>query len=443
VGARRASQIGQIETSRKAPSRAIPVPRFSEMYARRRDMVSLCLLASFALRERAERLENGVERVVKETERLERLVVSVEQGPSMPTNVTPEYKKAKAAYQEAREPAERLACLKEMLRTIPKHKGTEHLQADIKTRIKELTEELEAPRKGSARKGPVYNVRPEGAAQVALIGPPNSGKSSLHVRLTGSQAETGPYPHTTQAPLPGMLVFQDIHIQLVDLPPVSDTYMEPWMPNALQQALAALLVVDLGVAGCLESADAIIRRLRQKRVNLVGAWRGRLDENLLIPGTAIPQAGPAEAVAEAGSETFEHQEDLFRILIPTLLVANKSDLGADAEEVEAFQQLLNVRYPAVSVSARTGAGLDSIGRLLFDGLGIVRIYTKIPGKPPDMGRPYTLFAGATVYDAARMVHREMAESLRFARIWGSAKFEGQQVGKDHAVADGDVLELHT
>ncbi|MBI4720516.1 MAG: 50S ribosome-binding GTPase, partial [Chitinivibrionia bacterium] len=158
----------------------------------------------------------------------------------MPTNVTPEYKKAKIAYQQAKEPAERLACLKEMLRTIPKHKGTEHLQADIKTRIKELSEDLETPRKGSARKGPVYAVRPEGAAQAVLIGPPNAGKSSLHARLTGSHAEAGPYPHTTQAPLPGMLVHQDIHIQLVDLPPISDTYMDPWMPNALQPAQAAV-----------------------------------------------------------------------------------------------------------------------------------------------------------------------------------------------------------
>ena len=103
----------------------------------------------------------------------------------MPANLSPEYKNAQDAFRRASEPQEKLSCLKEMLRTIPKHKGTEHLQADIKTRIKELTEELAGPRKGGARGGPELSVRPEGAAQVALIGPPNAGKSSLFNALLG------------------------------------------------------------------------------------------------------------------------------------------------------------------------------------------------------------------------------------------------------------------
>src|SRR5262245_32551886 len=100
----------------------------------------------------------------------------------MAANPSPEDKAAKAANRKAREPRERLECLREMLRTIPKHKGTEHIQADLKTRIKELTEEASGPRKGGARGGPTLVVRPEGAAQVALLGPPNAGKSSLHAR---------------------------------------------------------------------------------------------------------------------------------------------------------------------------------------------------------------------------------------------------------------------
>jgi ribosome-interacting GTPase 1 len=146
----------------------------------------------------------------------------------MPANLSPEYKKAEAEFKQAREPRERLRCLREMLRTIPKHKGTEHLQADIKTRIKQLTEELAGPRKGGARTGPIHAIRPEGAAQVALIGPPNAGKSTLHARLTGSHAEIAPYPYTTKTPLPGMLPCWDIHFQLVDLPPVSADFMESW-----------------------------------------------------------------------------------------------------------------------------------------------------------------------------------------------------------------------
>jgi ribosome-interacting GTPase 1 len=354
----------------------------------------------------------------------------------MPTNVTPEFKRAKEAFQKAREPAERLQYLKEMLRTVPKHKGTEHLQADIKSRIKELTDELAGPRKGAARTGPAHTVRPEGAAQVALIGPPNAGKSSLHARLTGSHAEVGPYPHSTRAPLPGMLPHEDIQIQLVDLPPIDAQFMEPWMPNALQPAHAALLVVDLSLAGCVENVAAIREKLDRRRVSLVESWPGPLDPSLLVAATARP---PRERSQRRDEEA---DEDPFRVFLPTLLVATKSDLNPDTEEIEVLEELVGVRYPAVSVSTVTGAGLDRIGPLLFSGLQVIRVYTKIPGKLADADKPYTLFRGETVEDVARLVHRDIAASLRFARIWGSGKFDGQQVGRDHVLNDGDVVELH-
>src|SRR5690606_36872617 len=154
----------------------------------------------------------------------------------MPANLTPEYKRAEQAYRAAHDERERLACLKAMLRTIPKHKGTEHLQADIKSRIKQLTDELSGPRKGAARTGPVHVVRHEGAGQIALLGPPNSGQFALHPRLIGSRATVGPYPHSTHEPLPGMLAFEDIYFQLVDLPPSSSDYVDSWLVNALQPA---------------------------------------------------------------------------------------------------------------------------------------------------------------------------------------------------------------
>jgi ribosome-interacting GTPase 1 len=357
----------------------------------------------------------------------------------MPTNVTPEYKKAKAAFQKAGDPGERLICLKEMLRTLPKHKGTEHLQADIKTRIKEITEELAEPKKKGARTGPVHSVPPEGAAQVALIGPPNSGKSSLHARLTGSHAEVGPYPLTTHAPLPGMLPHEDIHFQLVDLPPISTSFMEAWMPNALQRANAVLLVVDLSTPGCVENVAAIRDRLHQKRVTLTDQWSGKLDHGHVDAPASEEKVRSEEAVPTNPDEW----DDPFRVFLPTLLVANKSDLDTDPDEIEVLEELIEVRYPAISVSAKTGEGLDDIGPFLFRGLDIVRVYTKIPGHAAETDRPYTLFRGDTVADVARMVHRELAQSLKFARVWGSAKFDGQQVGKDHPVSDGDVLELHT
>jgi len=361
---------------------------------------------------------------------------------AMPTNVSPEYKRAREAFQRARDPAERLTCLQEMLRTLPKHKGTEHLQAEIKTKIKELTEELAGPKKGAARTAPTHVIRPEGAAQVALLGPPNAGKSSLHARLTGSKAEVGPYPFTTQVPLPGMLVHEDVQFQLVDLPPISPEHMEAWMPNALQTARAALLVVDLSVPGCVEAVAVMRERLAAKRITLSDDWRGALLPGLAAadtPQDAAPEQPPSAAADEAEGDEID---DPFRVHLPTLLVANKCDLVHDPEEIDALEELIGVRFPAVSVSTATGDGIERIGAMLFRGLGVVRVYTKIPGHPPDMTRPFTVFRGETVYDVARLVHREMAETLKFARIWGSGRFDGQQVGRDHVLGDGDVIELH-
>src|SRR5437899_6746061 len=191
----------------------------------------------------------------------------------MPANLTPEYKAAEAAFRQARDPGERLERLREMLRTIPKHKGTDHLQGDIKRRIKELSEELERPQRGGARSGPPLVIRPEGAAQLALIGPPNAGKSSLHARVTGSAAHVGPYPFTTHHPEPGMMPHEDVHFQLVDLPAVSPEHPLPWLANTLGTADAALLVVDLGDPACVDQVESVHAVLRDKRVTLTDRWQ--------------------------------------------------------------------------------------------------------------------------------------------------------------------------
>jgi len=342
----------------------------------------------------------------------------------MPTNVTPEYKKAEEAYRKAREPKERLDCLREMLRTIPKHKGTDHLQADIKTRIKQLTEELAGPKKGGRRTGPSLVVRPEGAAQVCLVGPPNAGKSSLHARLTGSKSEVGPYPFTTQFPVPGMLPCEDIHIQLVDLPPVSADFMEPWLVNALQPADAVLLVIDVSDPECLEQVPAVIERLADKKVFLTPEWPGL-------------ERGETDATA-----VLDDSIDPFRLDLPSVLIANKSDLDPDPEEVEILEDLLGLQFPALTMSAETGDGLDALAPFLFTALDVVRVYTKTPGKSADSDRPFTVRRGGTVHDVARLVHKDIARDLKFARIWGAQVFDGQQVGPDHVVCDGDLVELH-
>jgi ribosome-interacting GTPase 1 len=340
----------------------------------------------------------------------------------MPTNVTPEYKKAEEAYRKAREPKERLDCLKEMSRTIPKHKGTEHLQADIKTRIKQLSEELAGPKKGGRRSGPALVVRPEGAAQLSLVGPPNAGKSSLHARLTGSHTDIGPYPYTTHFPVPGMLPFDDVQFQLVDLPPVSSDFMEPWLINALQPADGVLLVIDVSDPDCLEQVPAVLECLRQKKAFLTPDWPG---------------------LEHAQSAAPDDTDDPFRLDLPTLLIANKSDLDPDPEEVKILEELLGLSFPALTMSAKNGEGLDELGPFLMRALEVVRVYTKTPGKQADKDKPFTVRRGGTILDVARQVHKDIARDLKFARVWGDDVFDGQQVGPDHLVSDGDLVELHS
>jgi ribosome-interacting GTPase 1 len=338
----------------------------------------------------------------------------------MPANLSPEYKAAETAFRKAREPRERLEWLREMLRTIPKHKGTDHLQGDIKRRIKELSEELEGPKKGGTRSSPAQVVRPEGAAQIALIGPPNSGKSSVHARLTASAVEVAPYPFTTQHPVPGMLRHEDVHFQLLDLPPVSAQHPVPWLASTLQTADACLLVVDVSDPACVEQVEEVHEELRQRRVSLTSVWPS--DEHVEEPVDADP----------------------FALHLPALLLANHADRVADPDaELQTYLELTGLQYPALAVSATSGHGLGEIGPFLFRRLGVVRVYTKTPGKHADRERPFTLRHGQTIEDVARLVHHDLVHTLRYARIWGHSGFDGQHVGREHRVEDGDVVELHS
>lgn len=337
----------------------------------------------------------------------------------MPANLSPEYKAAEAELRKARDPKDRLHWLREMLRTIPKHKGTDHLQAEIKTRIKQLTEELTDRQKGGAHGGPLTVIRPEGAAQVALIGPPNSGKSALHAALTHSHAQTAPYPFTTQYPQPGMLPFEDAHFQFLDLPPIDPEHPIPWLGGSLQQTDACLLAVDLSDPDCVDRVLALHEELGRRRVYLTRHWPGSTPEAREIP------------------------EDPFALLLPTLMLATKADLIPHLDdELKVFRELAGLDYPVLPVSAETGLGLNAIGPWLFRELAIVRVYTKPPGRPPDQDRPFTLRRGATVDDVARLVHKDFASALKYARRWPRGGAGVSQVGRDHPVEDGDLLELH-
>ena len=334
----------------------------------------------------------------------------------MPTNVTPEYKKAEAEYKAARETRDRLVALRAMLRTIPKHKGTEHLQAGIKTKIKELTEELAGPRRGGARGGPVFTVRAEGAGQIALLGPPNSGKSSLHAALTGSGATIGPYPFTTQYPHPGMIPVGDVGIQLIDLPPITREHPVPWIGNALQPADGAMLVVDLSEPGCVEEVEALVGLLDERRIHLVAEW-------------------------PRGSESTSDPDDPFAKLLPTVVVAAKADLVDDvAEEAAVLLELVDLRLPTLAASVAAGR-VDHLGPWLFEALGVVRVYTESAAKKRD-DRPYTIRRGQTVLDVALMIHKDFARDLKFARLIRPGQPD-RRIGRAFELQDGDRIEIYT
>ena len=332
----------------------------------------------------------------------------------VPTNVTAEYKKAEAEYKAAREPDDRLAALRDMLRTIPKHKGTEHLQADIKKRIKELNEELAGPKKGGARSGPTTAFRPEGAGQISLLGPPNTGKSTLHDALTGSGAETGPYAFTTLYPQPGMLRVDDVSIQLIDLPPISPEHPVPWIANALQPADGALLVVDLSHPGCVADVEDLVGVLAERGVRLIREW-------------------------PRGSEVAEDPDDPFVKLLPTALVAAKADETEDVdEELAIVEELLDLNLPTLKVSVTRGE-TEHLGRWLFDALGVVRVYTESAAKKDD--RPYTIRRGQTVIDVAGQVHKDFAANFKYARLIRPDEPD-RQVGREYELSDGDRIEIH-
>lgn len=255
---------------------------------------------------------------------------------------------------------------------------------------------------------------------MALVGPPNAGKSALHAALTGSHAQVGPYPFTTQYPQPGMLPFEDVLFQLVDLPPVTPEHPVAWLGEALQEADACLLVVDLGDPLCVDHLGGLHRELAGRRVHLTHRWPG----------------------STPSSERIE-LDDPFAVLLPTLLLAAKADVVPNlADELAVLRELAGFAYPALAVSAETGAGLPEIGPWLFRELDLVRAYTKAPGRPPEGGRPFALRRGGTVGDVALLVHKDIATNLKYARLWPKWAGHPIQVGRDHAIEDGDLLELH-
>jgi ribosome-interacting GTPase 1 len=326
----------------------------------------------------------------------------------MPANLSPEYKRAEERFRAAAGPQEKLQALEEMLRVIPKHKGTEGLQADLKARIAKLKKQP-ATKAGKSSFTPM--VTPEGAGQVVLVGPPNSGKSALVAALTRARPLVADYPFSTHEATPGMMRFENVLIQVVDLPPISPEHVEPWLFDLVRIADLCWLVADgrWAIEG-LETTTAILAE----------------------HGIGLRPAGHPLAV--------QGQE---RVVRPALLILTGLDRPEVGSSVGALDELLEHRWPFLGVSTLTGAGLDLLPGLTFQALGIIRVHTKPPGKPlNESDAPFTLPRGATVEDLAARIHKDLRASMKYARAWGQGVFDGQTVHRTHVLSDGDIVEIH-
>ena len=328
----------------------------------------------------------------------------------MPANLPPDYFSAEKRYREASSVQEKIDCLKEMLAIMPKHKGTEHLQGDLKRRIAKLHQQSQKKHLKSKSSG-LDHIPKEGAGQAVLVGGPNTGKSSILNFFTNARSVVAEYPFSTFKPIYGMMRYEDIAIQLVDIPPISPNYQESWMYNIIRLADLIIFTIDLGSKIFEEQVTEVYHLLDEHNIQFKKE------------GESHPQGSIA--------------------IKTTIIVGTKHDLtpGMDGSSIS---QILNQEIlPYIEISIKENQNVDTFRRIVFQALRILRIYTKIPGKPADYEKPYIFNQGTTVLGAAEMIHKELSLTMKYARIWGSEKYNGQRVEKDHILEDRDVIEIHT
>ena len=327
----------------------------------------------------------------------------------MPANLPPQYFEAEKRYRAAKDTDDKIAALEEMLAIMPKHKGTDHLKADIRRRIAKLTQSSE--RKSGAQRASMVPPK-EGAAQVVIVGLPNAGKSQLVASITKATPTVAEYPFTTHNAIPGMMEFENIKIQLVDMPPMVSGSTPFWVPPTLRRADALLIMIDLSDSPLDQLVD-IAMQFEEMRIGI---------------GKEKPEEEPGWTWKKA------------------VIIGNKLDIAQENGTADADLQALRDEYqgqvPVLGISAKNGTGLEDLRLKVFEVLDIIRVYTKTPGQKPDLTDPIILKRGSTLADAAEDVHKDFLAKLKFARLWGSGKHDGVMVKRDHVLEDGDIIELH-
>ena len=327
----------------------------------------------------------------------------------MPANLPPQYKEAEERYRQAKTTSEKILALEEMLAIIPHHKGTDKMIAQLRKRLSQHKEEAQR-RPSAARQHDPFAVKKEGASQIVLTGLPNSGKSQILASLTNALPLIADYPFTTRIPLAGMMKFENIQIQLVDAPPLMDEFAETGLFNLIRNADALALILDLSEDGRTQ-VDLILEELDRRRIKILQ----RDEEKKIAIGLFYKRA---------------------------ILIGNKADLREAQINCRALLEAFSSKYTTICISAKESLNIEAVKGEIFSILDIVRAYTKTPGKAADLNDPVALPRGSTILDFAAQIHKDFLQKLKFTKIWGRGKYDGQMVQRDYILRDGDVIELH-
>ncbi|MCM8759457.1 MAG: 50S ribosome-binding GTPase [Candidatus Omnitrophica bacterium] len=320
----------------------------------------------------------------------------------MVANLPPHYHTKEAELKKAKTPEEKIEILLEMMAIMPKHKGTEKLQKELKSKIAKLRKEA-AEKKIISRGSPVPVIVREGAGQVIIAGPANTGKSSLLASMTKAKPEIADYPYTTKIPQPGMFQYQDIQIQMIDTPALASGISENWLGDMMRKADLIMILIDLSDDDILEKMEDAMNVLEQFRIKTEKKW----EFNKKI-----------------------------------MWVGNKIDVAGWEEIKEVVCELYPIEKELIPISVKENINLEEIGNWIFKKLEIIRVYTKIPGKPAEMKDPYTIAANSTLEDLARAIHKDLVKSFRYARLWKQGQGNPLIAGRDHILEDRDLVEIH-